>query len=158
MDQQLVKAYFDYNADLGRLVWKKNTAISHKIGKIAGCVADNGYRYIGFMRKRHLEHRLIWLWHNGDLPKELDHIDNDRTNNKIQNLRSVNRTENNLNCGISKNNTSGANGVCWHKQTSKWRAYVTIGYRQKSLGLYQSLDDAIQARKNADLLLGIKHG
>ena len=148
--QAILKEHFDY-VD-GNLVWKKNTTFRQHVGKIAGCVSSNGYVYVGFFGKRLLAHRLVWVWHYDQVPAELDHIDRNRQNNKIENLRIVDRQQNNFNCGLSKNNASGINGVAWHKQAKKWRAYIMRDYKQIALGLFDSIEEAAKARREAELI------
>lgn len=159
--QEILKEYFDYNE--GCLVWKKNTTFRNHIGKKAGVVAKNGYIYIGILGNKALAHRLIWLYHYGEWPVEIDHIDRNRTNNRIENLRIVDRQQNNFNCGVSKNNKSGVNGVSWHSQSKKWRAYIMLDYKQIALGLFDTIEEAAKARHEAELkyhtlVNGMAHG
>ena len=147
--QNILKEYFDY--DDGYLVWKKNTTFRNHIGKRAGVIGKNGYVYVGILGNKTLAHRLIWMYHNGEWPHEIDHIDRNRANNRIENLRIVDRQQNNFNCGISKNNKSGVTGVSWHSRSKKWRAHIMLDYKQISLGLYDSVQEAAKARSEAEL-------
>lgn len=150
IDQSLLKEFFDYKD--GHLVWKKNTTFRNHVGKKAGVLSKSGYVYIGFMGKKLIAHRMIWLWHYGQFPVEIDHVDRCRSNNKIENLREVTRQQNNFNTGLSKNNSSGANGVAWHSQAKKWRAYIMRDYKQIALGLFDTVHEAAQARAAAELI------
>lgn len=79
-----------------------------------------GYRHISWMGKVHKSHRLIFMLHHGYMPKEVDHINSDRADNRIENLRAVTRSENQCNRGVLASNTSGYAGVSWHKKSKAW--------------------------------------
>jgi hypothetical protein len=89
-------------------------------------------------------HRQI---NNTPYKMDTDHINRDKLDNRKVNLRSVSRSQNMLNLSPTKANRSGAVGVCKHKKSGKWRSYITINNKQKSLGYFELLDDAIKARK-----------
>ena len=77
----------------------------------------------------------------------VDHIDGNSLNNQRSNLRICTHAQNCSNRGVDKRSKSGFKGVCWHGQMNKWRAYIVLNYRQKSLGLY---DCPIEAAKAHD--------
>ena len=79
----------------------------------------------------------------------VDHIDNDRQNNNINNLRFATRVENGRNRVIGKNNTSGAKGISYRKDMKKWEARITIDGIRMSLGCFNNIEDAKQARISA---------
>ena len=83
---------------------------------------------------------------------ELDRIDVSKGYSK-DNCRWTTRSENNYNKNVQNNNKSGKTGVCWHSQTGKYRAYITQRGKQTSLGLHDTLESAIAARKNAEILV-----
>lgn len=93
-------------------------------------------------------HRLIM-----DAPKgvEVDHKDANRLNNCRVNLRLCNKSQNQANSKIRKDNTSGYKGVSWHKQVSKWHANIMLGGKSKSLGLFDTKEQAAQAYREASL-------
>ena len=98
--------------DCGR--WKK--------GELAGCVNTDGYVMVNIDRTRYYAHRLIWLMRFGEWPEgEIDHIDGDRSNNRLENLRCVSKSGNMRNQKRNSRNTSGFPGVVWDKSRSKWR-------------------------------------
>jgi hypothetical protein len=150
--QELVKDFFDYHED-GYLVWKnKRNGISSNM--IAGGFdASSGYRRIKINGKRYKEHRLIFLWHYGFMPKFTDHIDSNRTNNKLSNLRDANSFQNAWNSITPKNNTSGFKGVSWHKHKQKWSANIRVFDKLKYLGNYKTPELAHEAYKKAALEL-----
>lgn len=112
-----------------------------------GSVTSNGYVVTTVEGKYYLVHRLIWFIEKGYMPPkgyEIDHIDRDKTNNHISNLRCVNRTQNNLNCGVSKTNTLGVKNVT-KLPSGSFRA--SVGYNRKSihLGTYDNIEDCLHA-------------
>lgn len=90
--------------------------------------------------KRTLMHKLI-AKHNG-LFGEIDHINTNQMDNRVENLRVSTHMQNCMNRGINKNNKTGMKGVSWHKQKGKYRAQIQINGKFKSLGLYSDINDA----------------
>jgi len=138
LNKELLRGLFKYKD--GNLLRKVKTAPCVNVGDIAGCVQSSGYRAISVNNKLEYSHRLIFLYHHGFTPKEVDHIDGDKLNNKIENLRECTRSQNNFNSKAPKTNTSGVKGVSWHKKLSKWRAYLHVNKKQKNLGLFEDLE------------------
>lgn len=130
-------------------------------GKEAFTALSQGYHIgtiLGLMMKAH---RVAWAIVHGDWPSQhIDHINGERSDNRIGNLRDVPNIENHRNEGRSKNNKSGVNGVCWDKQTGKWRAQIKVNYQRICLGRHSRLADAIKARRDADARYGfsLRHG
>jgi hypothetical protein len=85
-------------------------------------------------------HKLIYLYHHGVVPDQLDHINRDSTDNRIENLRPVNSFENTCNRRLFLNNTSGCKGVAWNKRVKKWQSYVSIKTKIKHLGYFDDLE------------------
>ena len=95
--------------------------------------------------------RVAWAIYHGKWPKGvIDHIDGDCTNDRIENLRDVSLSENNRNQRISGRNTSGKVGVTFNRGARKWRAWVSLNGRVKSLGYFWTLEEAISARRAAE--------
>lgn len=140
---------FSYKKE-GFLVWSVNKA-PKKIGDVAGTIQTNKngkkYKKITLNRKCYLEHRLIFLFHHGYLPEQIDHIDGNGLNNKIENLREATSKQNARNRKIPSNNKSGHTGVCWDKKTKKWFSYIRVDGFSKTLGRFVNIEDAIQTRK-----------
>ena len=118
--QELVGNCFEYKD--GLLFWKGVTHPNKMqwVDKPAGSIHKTGYRHITWMGKVHKAHRLIFMLHHGCLPPEVDHINGDRQDNRIENLRPANRSENQCNRGALASNTSGYPGVTWHKASKAW--------------------------------------
>jgi hypothetical protein len=85
----------------------------------------------------------------------VDHINNDKLDNNIANLRWVTLQENQMNRKLSSNNTSNYKGVTFHKQRNKWVAQIMINGKNKNLGYFDNIEDAVNARvKKAEELFG----
>lgn len=158
-DYDLFSHLFSYCPDTGELRWKNTTSLKRLNGKLAGYVnSGDGYICVMVGLKNYKAHRIAWLLTHGKWPDgEIDHIDHNRTNNKITNLREATQVENSRNLSLSKKNTSGHVGVCWHKYEKKWYAYITVDGKQINLGLHNFIHDAVSARKKAQQELGF-HG
>jgi len=112
-------------------------------GKEAGSIDHHGYRIIGFDRKDYSAHRLAWLYVHECYPSSpVDHIDRNRSNNAIANLRLVTPRQNRINCSAS--GSSRYLGVTWHAQCGKWQASIDGTY----LGVFGS-EEAAAAAYNA---------
>lgn len=151
--QQRLKELFYYNTQTGKFTRRIATGRHncHKKGQAAGTTTLRGYIMMGADGKRYMAHRLAWLYVYGVWPStDLDHINQDKSDNRILNLREVNRSQNMHNVSIHKHNTSGHKGVSWFALRQKWRAYIFLDYRQMHLGLFNTIEDAVAARKNAE--------
>lgn len=114
-------------------------------GMRAGADWDHGYRKVRVNGKYYYEHRLVFLLVHGWVPDQIDHINGDRSDNRISNLRPATQTQQNANMKMRKDNTSGVRGVCFHAQMGKWYARLS----NKSLGLYDTLEEAQAAYEAA---------
>jgi len=153
---ELVRFLFNYNPSTGVLTSRNkiNKLSRVKIGKQVGCISSNGYRVVSIKSKNYGIHRIIWLYVYGYLPKEIDHINHVRDDNSINNLREVTHKKNQANKSKMKNNTSGMNGVSWCKTGRKWRARINVDGKKVNLGSYVNFSDAVNARKNGEVLYG----
>jgi hypothetical protein len=106
----------------GKLYWKKvaHPNKQYLVGQEAGSIHKTGYRHVTWRGKIHKVHRLIFLLEYGYLPPEVDHINGDRQDNRIENLRPATRSENQCNRPALASNTSGYPGVSWHKKSKAW--------------------------------------
>lgn len=134
-----------FASDVDRRKWNSRFA-----GKPALCtLAHNGYMYGAIFGENWSTHRIAWLHQTGEVPREIDHINGDRADNRFSNLREVDRVDNCKNLR-RRNNLSGATGVSWHVKGKSWA--VKIG--KKHVGLYKDFDDAVAARKAAEVANG----
>jgi len=147
--QEYLKEIFDYKD--GNLIRKVKTCTNVIVGDIVGTVHNNGYLRVQISRKLYYVHRLIFMMHYGYFPKEIDHIDGNPQNNKIENLREATHSQNNKNLAIKKNNTSGFSGVCFCKTRKKWSAQIVIDGKRKTLGRFENKEEAVLCRKMAEI-------
>lgn len=160
-DYDVFSELFDYDSDTG-VITRRLAVKAQKAGSIPGCLDQDGYTKVSVNRKTYLAHRIAWLLHFGEWPSGmLDHIDGDKQNNRIANLRLATSHANQRNRKITATNTSGVNGVVVHKVTGKWQAQASRTIEGKKrfihLGLFDSLFDAAAARKSFELKNGYSH-
>lgn len=144
-----LKEILDYEAETGKLIWKvTRNQFVHK-GDTAGSVRKDGYLDVCFDGKHYLAHRLIWCYFHGSWSKKyIDHIDGDRLNNRITNLREVSKSQNGFNRPKTKANSSGHKGVSiiTKKKTNKpFVASSTLNGKHIWLGQYATIEEAIEA-------------
>jgi hypothetical protein len=138
LTQTLAKEFFEHRD--GVLYWKKQTSTRVIAGSKAGRVDTNGYVIIGLNRKRYKAHRIIFLMLNGYVPPILDHIDGNRSNNKIKNLRAATVSQNLQNSKTYKSNTSGIKGVSWEKDRNKWKVQIMLRGKNKVIRNLEDLE------------------
>lgn len=147
LTQEELKERLNYNPATGQMIWRKLSPIHKRlIGKEAGCLNKKGYMVININGKQYEAHRLIWLWMTGQMPKfMIDHINQDRFDNRWENLRLATPAQNQRNRKPHKNTTSRYKGVHLEKETNKFKA--SIGFNKKiiNLGRYKNEDDAARA-------------
>ena len=105
----------------------------------------NGYGRVNIDGQTYLAHRIVWLWHYGFMPGFIDHIDRNRMNNLIENLRDVSISENSHNRSMNRNNTSGYTGVIFNKRANKFMARIWENNKQIHLGLFNTREEAFLA-------------
>src|SRR5690606_746777 len=146
-----LRCLFEYQDD-GALIWRVRPASDFSsarkagwwnrnyAGKRAGWETARGYWAITIDGVQHQAHRLVWEYHNGLIPSypkaEIDHINGNKLDNRIENLRVVSRPENNRNAALRTDNTSGVCGVSFEGRYGKWSARIRANGRQVYLGLY----------------------
>jgi hypothetical protein len=141
-----LRELLNYDTDTGAFTWKVSRG-SVKVGDTAGTLHESD----GYIRTKvdgigYQTHRLAWLHENGEWPPagcEIDHIDRDRTNNRIANLRLATISQNQCNRGRAGHNKSGYKGVTSYR--GRWRATITLNRKQKYLGLFDSPELAFSA-------------
>ena len=110
-----------------------------------------GYKTGAINNKLYRAHRVIWAMETGDWPKDqIDHIDHNRSNNAVVNLRQATNTENSRNASIGRNNTSGVCGVFYDKSIEKWRSEIGVDGKNIRLGLFKDMGRATEVRLIAE--------
>ena len=123
----------------GNLIAKTNSK-QRKIGDTLSSLNDKGYLRSSVNGKSYRVHRLVFLYHHGYMPEQVDHIDGNRTNNRIENLREATSAQNNQNRKVTSK--SGIKGVVWHKQSKKWVASICLNRKSIHLGSFLSIEEA----------------
>ncbi len=140
-----LKDMLDYDAGTGVFVWKTRPSKAVRAGDVAGCVEKRiGYITIGIAGRVYKAHRLAWLYVYGSWPKGLiDHINGNKADNRIDNLRDVFADGNSQNVRKpNRRNKSGFMGVIWFQ--NKWRASMSVNGKSKWLGDYSTPEEAHQ--------------
>lgn len=143
LTQDLLHEVFEYHD--GALYWKVNKGSRARIGDKVGSLQNRGYLSVRLNKKLYLTHRLIYLYHNGVLPEFIDHINGNKLDNHIENLRPATLAQNGFNAKLSNRNTSGVKGVSWNKRYNKWEAYLNKQNKRTCLGSFSSLEEATNA-------------
>lgn len=177
-EPEVLRELLEYDAASGCLFWKERGPELFKDGsrtpehssrswnsRYAGkpaFTADDGSGYLvgAIFGQRHNSHRVIWAMVYGEWPEMVDHINGDRKDNRLVNLRSVSPGENARNSAISKLNRTGVAGVAWRTRDAKWRAHIGFKRKHIHLGYFENFEDAVSARKQAEIRFGFhrNHG
>lgn len=126
---------------------------SKTIGDMPGSISSHGYRQIGVFKSTYAAHLLAWLYVYDEWPtKIIDHINRDKLDNAISNLRLSDYSANAHNTNLRKTNNSGIKGVCFNKNyvSKPWVAYIMLNGKRTHLGMFSSLDEAAEARRKAE--------
>lgn len=144
-----IKRFLHYNPENG-LFYRNQNRGPHKSGSQAGSIRQDGYVRIQIFDKQYLGHRLAWLLFYGEEPSlEIDHINGDRSDNRIKNLRLVSCAQNNQNKAISKSNKSGIPGVWFDSRKKMWRAGIKTNKKFLHIGYFDSIEKATAARQDS---------
>lgn len=151
-------SYYD-----GQLLWRErpvdgflcqrscNSWNARFVGKPAGSPSSKGYLNVRFAKRLHKAHRVVWEMFNGPIPigMQVDHINGDKTDNRLENLRLATNAENARNSGPQRNNTSGLIGVSMRKANNRWVSYIQANGNRISLGEFDTKGLAAVARAKA---------
>lgn len=157
---------FRYEPSSGKLFWKKTTTNRVRVGDEAGSFCKStGYTNVTIDGRGYTLHKIAILLATGvyDKTAQVDHIDHDRGNNRLSNLRVVSRAENMRNQSLRNTNKTGVTGVCvryTRKGTKRYAANIVYNYKPIFLGNYDTLEEAAAARAEAEIKYGFheNHG
>lgn len=126
------------------LRWRINPSPSAPAGGRAGALNTKRYWQVRYNRKNYQVHRIIWEMFNGPIPyrNEIDHINMNKSDNRLCNLRLATSSNNQHNRLKYRNNTSGYKGVSWFPPEGKWRARITLNGKLRFLGYFTSAETA----------------
>ena len=119
--------------------WKAwNTKFSNKP---SGCFGKKGYIEVRFSKRSYKAHRIIYALVHGDVLYDIDHVNGDCVDNRIENLRVATATENNCNQRLRSDNLSGIKGVYWNPEKNRWIAQISKNKKTTSKS-FVSVNDA----------------
>ncbi len=140
LTQEELKSLLSYDPETGEFTWLVNKGSRARKNTKAGSLCKtHGYVFIRLNKKAYRAHHLAWLYVNGVFPTlDIDHVDQQRHNNKLKNLREVTRSVNNY-------NTNKRKGYCFSKQKNLYRSYIVVDGKQKHLGYFTTEEQAKEA-------------
>jgi len=160
-----IRELLDYNPETGIFIWRQRAIRPGALARIdrnwnarfsgkqvaANVASQTGYSAMSIFCKRYNAHRIAWAHFYGSHPAlEVDHINGDKIDNRICNLRLASRSQNAMNCKRKSNNTSGYKGVSFHKAAQKWHARICVDYKTLNLGLFATVEEAYTERLRAE--------
>jgi len=165
---EVLRQLLRYEPETGKLFWKERGPEWFSDGRRAAkdnaatwnarysgvealtAVSGEGYNQGALLGGRYFAHRVIMAMVYGETPEQVDHINGNRQDNRLANLRGVTRQQNQQNKQRLKNNKSGCTGVAWHQVSGKWRSEIKVNNQSLHLGSFYNFDDAVAARKKAE--------
>lgn len=167
---EMLRKLLRYDTDTGKLYWRKRMPDmfdgegkdqschwwnSKYAGKEAFTANTNdGYKAGRIFDKFYRAHRVVWCLVHGEWAEAIDHINGDKSDNRIVNLRPASTVDNNKNLSLSVRNKSGAVGVSWNARCGKWRVQISDRRKRYHIGLFSNFEDAVSARKEAEIKYG----
>lgn len=148
LTQDMVRDALDYNPTTGWFTWRKKVASKVVIGRRAGTRGAQGYRQITLYGNQVLEHRMVWFWVHGEWPDLVDHINLNKTDNRVANLRKASHFENACNARAHRDNPNKRKGI-WRTKSGRWQAMITVNKKRLFLGAYGTPEEAAAAYDEA---------
>lgn len=145
--KEQLQEIFEYRD--GHLYWLLG-GTGRRPNRLAGSKKSRDYIDIGLQGIVYRAHRLIWIYHYNEQPKELDHINRNKSDNRIENLRLVTRSENLHNATAKRGNKGGCVGVNWNNNKQYWQASICINYKHDYLGSSKDYFEVCCLRKSAE--------
>ena len=141
-------AEFSYDAETGTFTRLIRSGHTHP-GPVNNVPGFHGYVYLSIHNRKYTVHRLAWFYMTRKWPKEVDHINGLKADNRFCNLRIATRAQNEANKRVRRDSQTGVKGVTWDPYMEMWFAYITINYKMKNLGRYERFEDAVAVRTKA---------
>lgn len=161
MNVERLRELLQYDLTTGKITWKKRWSNAIKADLSAGHICPQGYLSIMVDGKNVKGHRIAWAIHHGVLPSgNIDHINHDRADNRIANLRIADYAENQKNKSLDRRNTSGVTGVRWRSDRGAWESSIRVSSKLFNLGLFADFEAAVATRRKAEQTYGFhpNHG
>lgn len=152
--QDYLKSILSYDPETGIFTWIQRLSGNISVGSVAGTTMRDGYIKIRVGGHGHPAHRLAWLYVYGVFPEnQLDHINLNKSDNSIKNLRPATSSENQRNKGLMKSNKSGYKNVSWCSRAKKWKVGLKVNRKSFHFGYFSNIQDANIAAINARVLM-----
>ena len=146
LTQKQVWEKFSYDGEEGVLRHRHTHWGRKREGKVLKALTDKGYVVVYINGKNYFAHRIIWLWVYGEFPEAgIDHVNRNRADNRLDNLREATQKQNLANRSKSRCNTSGYVGVARKKDTRGWVATCKFEGKNKHLGVFDTAEEASEA-------------
>lgn len=147
---------FNYDKDTGEFIWNTPKSNNTKKGSIAGSLDKDGYIILKINRKQYKAHRVAWAMHYGEWPdKIIDHINKDKKDNRIENLRLATDSQSRQNQKIRSDSIAQSRCVYYSVHFRKWVAYTSHLGKRKHIGYFLTKSAAENAyRKTAKQIHG----
>ena len=155
-----------YEPETGKLFWKRNSirgkAWNSRYADRQAFTANHisGYKWGTVGNRQLLAHRVAWAIHMDEWPTQVDHINGNRQDNRLENLRAVDQLSNSRNAARKSNNKSGFCGVYWSNHWQRWKAHIGVNYRRLHVATSECIAAAVIARHLAEIEYGFhsNHG
>ena len=142
--------HYDPETGLFTRLIDAGTSGKSRAGCIAGTRRHDGYVFIIIDRRSYSAHRLAWFYVHGRWPgHEIDHVDGNPSNNRLQNLREATHKENTRNRGAQRNNALKLKGVSYDARRERFRACIVVDGRCSQIGYFQTAEEASAAYAEA---------
>lgn len=167
LSAEFLRQVLAYDPDTGVFTWRRRGRADDMTmriwndrfaGKVAGYVSARGYRAIGVLNRLYPAHRLAWLYVYGTWPtQQIDHINRERDDNRIANLRDVSNTDNAWNKNTQRRSSTGVTGVTEYSWHGRLRYVARIRHQRRliHLGYFDTVSAATAARIEAEQRLGV---
>jgi len=142
VSREYISTLLRYDPETGDLYWRVTKSAKAVAGQKAGSVNQHGHVNLQIDKKMYAAHQIVFLLHHGYIPKEIDHINRVKTDNRIENLRPCTSTQNKGNVGLLRTNKTGIRGVSINGKTGKYHAQIKINGKQTYLGRFDTAEEA----------------